>query len=95
MGAAEREALLQDAQLREQVGADIESEQQGMLDIGYEDYLRQINYQKDQLNFYNTMMRGMPSSMDTTQQLYMARDPIQDTLGAGISALGTYNAMKD
>jgi len=94
MGAAERQAILEDAQLREQIGADIEGTQQGILDVGYEDYLRQLAYPKDQLNMYSSIIQGMGIQPDTAQQMYMARSPYQDAIGAGISALGLYNGLQ-
>jgi len=94
LGAAERQAILEDAQLREQIGADIEGTRQEMLDLGYEDYLRQIYYPQDQLSFYSSILQGMPVSPDTTQTLYQQRNPYQDALGAGISALGLYQGLQ-
>lgn len=85
---------IQAAQLLEAQGLGEMAREQAGLDINYEDFLRQQNFPKDQLGFYSNILRGLPigdAGTTTTQQPY---NPMQQALGAGISAVGLYKGMQ-
>jgi hypothetical protein len=68
--------------------------QQG-LDTGYQDYLRQQAYGKEQLAFYNTMLHGLPVTPGSTTATYGQQPSFgQSLLGSGIAGLGMYQGMK-
>ena len=68
--------------------------QQG-LDTGYEDFLRQQAYPREQLAFYSAMLQGTPVQPGTTTATYGQQPSFgQQLLGSGIAGLGLYNAFK-
>ena len=67
--------------------------QQG-LDIGYQDFLRQQAFPREQLNLYSSMLRGIPVGPGQYTAMYGNQpSPMQQMVGAGISGIGLYNAM--
>lgn len=67
--------------------------QQG-LDIGYQDFLRQQGYGKEQLGFYNSMLQGVPVAPGSTKSIYGGGpSEAEQALGLGIGGVGLYNAV--
>lgn len=94
LGEQERGANIQGAQMLESIGKAQQAEKQAGLDIGYQDYLRQQGYPQEQLAFYSDILRGLPVAPTSTQtqQGYQYYNPLQQALGAGLSALSLYKA---
>ena len=88
-----RAADIQGAQLLEGIGKAQLGERQAGLDIGYEDFLGQRNFTKDQIGFLSGILQGVPVQPDTTRALYQPYNPLQQALGAGIAGLGLYRGM--
>jgi len=88
-----RAADIQGAQLLEGIGRAQLGERQAGLDIGYEDFLGQRNFTKDQIGFLSGILQGVPVQPDTTRALYQPYNPLQQALGAGIAGLGLYRGM--
>jgi hypothetical protein len=94
LGERARQGDIQAAQLLESQGLGQMAREQARLDIGYEDFLRQQQYPQQQLANYSSILRGLPigdAGTTTTSQPY---NPMQQALGAGISALGLYQGMR-
>ena len=94
LGERARAGDIQAAQLLEAQGLGEMARDQAGLDINYEDFLRQQNFPRQQLGFYSNILRGLPvadAGTQTTQQPY---NPMQQALGAGISAVGLYKGMQ-
>ena len=66
--------------------------QQGMT-MGYQDFLRQQAYPREQLGFFNQMLRGLPITPGQSQATYGGPGTAERLLGAGIGSVGLYNAM--
>ena len=75
------------------VGKQMDLREQAALDLAYEDFLRQQGYGRDQLNFFSSILRGMPAQMGMTEQRLLQANPLQQALGAGIGATGLYKAL--
>ena len=90
-GAA-RSGDIQAAQLLEGIGAAQRADRQAQLDLAYQDFLEQRGYGQQQLNFLNSIMRGVPVSPST--QTFTPYNPIQQALGAGISGLALYRGLQ-
>ena len=93
LGERARAGDIQAAQLLEAQGLGQMARDQAGLDVGYEDFLRQQNFPRQQLADYAAILQGLPigdAGTTTTMQPY---NPMQQALGAGISAAGLYNAM--
>jgi hypothetical protein len=94
LGQLAREGDVQAAQLLEQVGKDIQAQQQAGLDIAYEDFVRQRDYPREQLQFYSSILRGVPVQPSTETTKFQSYNPVQQLLGTGISALGLYKGIQ-
>ena len=65
------------------------------LDVGYQDFLRQQAFPREQLSFFSNILRGLPITPGSTQATYGERaSPYQQALGAGIGGVGLYNALR-
>ena len=93
LGERQRAADIQGAQLLETIGRDIRAEDQGRLDLAYEDFLRQRDYPMSQYERMAGILRGVPVTPDVEQQRFASYNPIQQALGAGISGLGLYKGL--
>jgi hypothetical protein len=95
-GQQERAAQIQNAQMLEAIGRAQQGEAQAGLDIGYQDFLRQQNYPKEQLAFYSDVLRGLPVAPAGTQTQTgsVYTNPLQQALGAGLSGLSLYKAFQ-
>jgi len=94
LGQLAREGDVQAAQLLEQIGKDIQAQQQAGLDINYEDFVRQRDYPREQLQFYSSVLRGVPVQPSTETTKFQSYNPVQQLLGTGISALGLYKGIQ-
>jgi len=64
------------------------------LDIGYADFLRQQAYPKEQLTFYNAMLKGLPIEPGEIQTSYgVGPSAAQQLVSSGIAGVGLYNAL--
>ena len=66
--------------------------QQG-LSMGYQDFLRQQAYPREQLGFFNQMLRGLPITPGQSTATYGGPGTIERMLGSGIGGVGLYNAL--
>jgi hypothetical protein len=96
LGEKEREAAIQNAQLLDTLGRSQQAEAQAGLDIGYQDYLRQQGYPMEQLGNFSNVLQGVPiaNASTTTQTGSTYTNPLQQGLGAGLSALSLYKAYQ-
>ena len=89
---AARAGNIQAAQLLEGIGAAQRADEQARIDLNYQDFLAQRDYGRNQLNFLNNIMRGVPVTPSTST--FTPYNPVQQALGAGISALGLYKGLQ-
>ena len=94
LGQAARDGDVQAAQLLEQIGKDIQRQEQAGLDISYEDFVRQRDYPRAQLQFLSSILRGVPVQPSTETTKFGTYNPLQQLLGTGVSALGLYKGIQ-
>jgi len=96
LGEKEREAQIQNAQLLDTLGRSQQAETQAGLDIGYQDYLRQQGYPAEQIALMSNVIQGLPvqNAGTVTQTGSTYTNPLQQGLGAGLSALSLYKAYQ-
>tara|TARA_R100000231_G_scaffold24882_1_gene22918 strand:- start:170 stop:1480 length:1311 start_codon:yes stop_codon:yes gene_type:complete len=71
------------------IGKEQSALEQAALDLQYEDFIRQRDYGKDQLRFFNEILRGTPMGTQTiAQRAGLPTNPAQTALGAGLGAIG-------
>jgi hypothetical protein len=94
LGGQEQQMAI-DRLLNLQAAGQIQRElgQRGM-DMGYEDFLRQQAFPREQLGFFSQMLRGLPIQPgQTTTSFGASPSAYQQALGAGIGGVGLYKAL--
>lgn len=81
------------AKLLEAVGRDKEARSQLSADLAYQDFLRQRDYDREQLQFFSSVLRGVPVSPSQEQAKTTPVNPYQQLLGTGITGLSLYKAL--
>ena len=95
LGERARAGDIQAAQLLEAQGLGDLSRRQAGLDVAYQDFLRQQGYPMQQLGAYSQFIRGLPVADAGTATTYQPQpSPLQQALGAGISAYGLYRGLQ-
>lgn len=94
LGARQQELDLQRLGAMGGVGAERRGLMQRGLDIGYEDFLRQQAYGREQLGYLSNLLQGVPIQPGSTVSTF-GRVPSagEQALGAGLGALGLYQAL--
>ena len=88
LGAMRQGLTLQQAQALQQQGGVQQSQEQKALDTAYQDFLNQRDFDKQQLNFMSSIMRGIPVQPQTVQNVYSNPNPFAQFAGLGIAGLG-------
>jgi hypothetical protein len=70
-----------------------QQQQQG-LTMGYQDFLRQQAYPREQISFYNQILRGLPIQPGTTQATFGGPSSMERLLGSGIAGVGLYRGLR-
>ena len=93
LGRLAREGDIESARLLEQIGKDITARDQAGLDLAYQDFVRQRDFPRENLQFMSSVLRGVPITPSTETTTMQSFNPIQQLLGTGISALGLYKGL--
>ena len=76
------------------VGSERRGLMQRGLDLGYEDFLRQQAYGREQLGYLSNLLQGVPVTPGSTVSTFgRVPSPEQQALGSGLGALGLYQAF--
>lgn len=68
-------------------GAQRQAYKQSLLDLKYSDFINQRDWKKQQLQFYNSAIRGVPVGVNSNVSSYQPYNPLQALMGAGIGGL--------
>ena len=93
LGERARGTEIQNAQLLEALGQGIKAEDQALLDMDYQDFLRQQDYPIRQYERFAGILSGVPVQPDIYTQTYQSYNPTQQLLGAGLAGLGMYRGL--
>jgi len=94
IGTQQNAATLADLGLQQQTAAQQQSLDQQKLDTAYQDYLGQRDYPLEMLQQYNSLLRGVPVTPDSTSTVYgQSPSTSAQILGAGLGALGTAKTL--
>tara|TARA_R110000824_G_scaffold168176_1_gene345210 strand:- start:975 stop:2489 length:1515 start_codon:yes stop_codon:yes gene_type:complete len=94
IGGAQQKDALSRIQALSGIGAQDRALQQASMDIGYQDFLRQQNYAKQQLGDYSNLLQGVPATPGVTESTYEQQPGLfQQAAGAGLAGLGLYRGM--
>ena len=94
MGGARQASYLDRISQLEQAGQRRRQLRQAGLDVGYEDFLNQLGFPRQQLGFYSQVLRGLPVTPGSNVMTY-APSPsgLSSALGFGLGALGMMRGM--
>lgn len=93
IGEMARAGDIQAAQLLETIGTAIEAQDQAGLDLAYQDFINQRDYDKNQINYLSSVMQGVPVTPETATTTMAPYNPAQQALGAGLGAVGLYRGL--
>lgn len=88
LGAMRQGLTLQQAQALQAQGAQQQQQAQRELDIGYEDFLRQREAERANINFMSSILRGIPVQPTQVRSTYENPNPLAQFGGLGIAGLG-------
>ncbi len=95
LGAQEQAMGLERLSAQEAAGQRQRAMRQASLDVGYEDFLRQMGYTQGQLGFFSNILRGVPVQPTQTVSTFQQQPSLfQSVLGTGLGALGLYKAFQ-
>ncbi len=95
-GLGQAEQQLEQARLQAQqaVGADQQQMAQAQLDQAYNEFVNARDYERQQLAFYNALLRGIPVPVQQeTVQFQPSAGLGSQVAGLGLAGLGAYNAL--
>jgi hypothetical protein len=94
LGLSGQQAEIQRMNELARAGAARHAQQQGIYDLGYQQYQDQLAYPRQQLGFYSQMLRGLPVQPGTQVSSYLPRpSTAQNILGLGLGGLGLWQAL--
>ena len=87
---------VQAAQLLEAAGKSQQTQEQAGLDIGYQNFVDQRDWNQNQANNYSNVVAGLP--VQNVGQTNTTSTPakgswLQQALGGGLAAIGAYNSL--
>lgn len=75
----------------QRIGAQQQAQAQRGLDIDYDNFVNQRDFERNQLNFYGGILRGVPVNAQQEVRQYQNPNPMNQFLGLGVAGLGAYN----
>ena len=76
------------------IGSQQRALQQAAFDTGYQDFLRQQDFDKQQLGFFSNLLRGVPVSPQQNISTFQQQPGLfQQALGLGLGGLGMYRGL--
>ena len=75
------------------IGQQQQDQQQANLDLAYSDFVNQRDFERNQLNFLNSIIRGMPITSNSETTSYTRENPWSNLVGLGIGASGLINSF--
>lgn len=88
LGAARQGLTLQQAEALQKQGALQQGQEQKSMDIAYQDFLNQRDYDKQQINYLSQILRGIPVQPQQVVNQYQTTNPYAQFAGLGIAGLG-------
>jgi len=88
LGALRQGLTMQQAQELQKQGGVQQQQQQRELDLAYQDFLNQRDFDKQQINFMSSILRGIPVQPQQVVNQYANPNPLAQFGGLGIAGLG-------
>lgn len=88
IGATRQGLTLQQSQALQAQGTQQREQEQRELDLAYQDFLNQREFEKQQINFMSSIMRGIPVQPTQVRSTYENPNPLSQLGGLGIAGIG-------
>jgi hypothetical protein len=88
LGAARQGLTLQQAEALQKQGGLQQAQEQKSMDIDYQDFLNQRDFNKQQINYLSQILRGVPVQPQQVVNQYQTTNPYAQFAGLGIAGLG-------
>jgi hypothetical protein len=88
LGALRQGLTMQQAQELQKQGGVQQQQEQRELDLAYQDFLNQRDFDKQQINFMSSILRGIPVQPQQVVNQYANPNPLAQFGGLGIAGLG-------
>lgn len=75
------------------LGQQQQQRDQASLDLAYSDFVNQRDYDRNQLNFLSSILRGVPVTSSSTTSAFENPNPYSQMLGLGVNALALNRAL--
>ena len=93
LGTAQQELDMARYKAQNAVGAEQQALAQKELDQKYQDFVNKRDYERQQLAFYNSLMRGIPVPVQQETIAYKPQPSLAGQIGGmGLAGLGMFNA---
>lgn len=93
LAGADQSLEMQRIQALQGIGAQQQQLYQSAMDTAYQDFINQRDFERQQLNFYSGILRGVPVSAQSEVSQYSNPNPTNQLLGLGVAGLGAYRAL--
>lgn len=91
LAAADQDLAFKRGQALQGIGQQQQQLEQQGLDIAQSDFTNQRDFDRQQLNFYSGILRGVPVQAQSEVSRYENPNPMNQMLGLGVAGLGAYN----
>lgn len=91
LGSLTQQLANNDANALMRAGSMQDAMTQRGLDVAYDDFVNQRDFDRNQLLFYGSMLRGMPVNPQQEVRQFQNANPMNQFLGLGVAGLGAYN----
>jgi hypothetical protein len=88
IGAMQQGLTLQQSEALQKQGAMQQQQDQRGLDVAYQDFLDQRDFDKQQLNFMSSILRGIPVEPERVTSQYQNQNPLAQLGGLGLAGYG-------
>lgn len=89
-GLSDQQKIIQMMQTN---GLDQQKQSQAALDLAYQDFANQRDYEKNNVSFMSNLIHGLPAASDQTVSSQVNTNPYSQALGLGISGVGLAKAL--
>jgi hypothetical protein len=93
LGGLQQQLGLAGTQALGTIGSQQQAYEQQALDIARQSFENQRDYEKQMLQFYGALLRGVPVSPSSNITQYQATSPMAQMAGLGLTGLGMYNML--
>lgn len=93
LGSMSQQMAAADANSLMRIGGAQDALAQQAYDTNYQNYLNQRDYDRNQLQFYSSILRGVPVSATSETATFTNPNPASQIAGLGIAGAGAYRAL--